>query len=144
VLTGAGAAAVLAGCAKGNASVARPAPSDGAPASSPASAASPDSPVIRVADIPLRGGAIYPDVDDDGVVVTQPSAGVYRAFSATCTHRGCLLASVGDGTINCPCHGAQFSIQDGSVVRAGDGIPTPTTALPPKNVSLSGDRLIIS
>ena len=42
-------------------------------------------PVIRVADIPVHGGAIYPDLDDDGVVVTQPAAGVFRAFSATCT-----------------------------------------------------------
>jgi Rieske Fe-S protein len=92
----------------------------------------------------VHGGAIYPAVDDDGVVVTQPSPGVFRAFSATCTHRGCLLASVGDGTINCPCHGARFSIEDGSVVRAGDGIPTPTTALPPKHVRVSGDRLIVS
>jgi Rieske Fe-S protein len=144
MLTGAGAAAVLAGCQGGGASAgAGPSRSPArsvAPSGTPAGSA---RPVIRAADIPVRGGAIYPDVDDDGVVVTQPSAGVFRAFSATCTHRGCVLASVGDGTINCPCHGARFSISDGSVVRAGDGIPTPTTALAPKRVTVSGDQLIV-
>ena len=32
---------------------------------------------------------------------------------------GLPVADVADGTINCTCHGSQFSIEDGSVARAG-------------------------
>src|SRR5438045_3818980 len=130
VLGGAGAAgaAALAGCG------ARPTRSAPPPAARP---------VIHTGDIPVGGGRIFPDLDADGVVVTQPVAGRYRAFSATCTHRGCILASVGDGTINCPCHGARYSIADGSVVQAGDGIPAQTVALAPKAVTVSGDRITV-
>ena len=63
-------------------------------------------------DVPVGGGTIYAD---QKVVVTQPTEGTFEGFSAVCTHQGCLVASVSDGTINCTCHGSKFSIQDGSV-----------------------------
>ena len=50
------------------------------------------------------------------VVVTQPSAGEFKAFSAVCTHAGCLVDQVASGTIDCPCHGSKFSVKNGSVV----------------------------
>lgn len=65
-------------------------------------------------DIPIGGGVVFTEL---GVVVTQPSKGDIRAFSAICTHRGCTVSSVADGTINCPCHGSTFSSSDGSVVQ---------------------------
>ena len=49
-------------------------------------------------------------------MVTQPAAGEFRAFSATCTHQGCAVGDVTDGTINCPCHGSKFAVADGAVV----------------------------
>ena len=49
------------------------------------------------------------------VVVTQPTAGTYKGFSAVCTHRGCTVGKVADGVISCPCHGSEFSATDGSV-----------------------------
>ncbi len=69
-------------------------------------------PLVAEADIPVGGGAVFPD---QKVVVTQPTAGEFKGFSATCTHQGCLVANVEGGTINCPCHGSKFSIDDGSV-----------------------------
>jgi nitrite reductase/ring-hydroxylating ferredoxin subunit len=136
VLAGAGAAGVaaaLAGCGGST----RVAPSAGRPSSGAVAG-------IRAADIPVDGGRIFPDLDPDGVVVTQPVAGQFRAFSATCTHRGCLLASVSDGTINCPCHGARYSIRDGSVVRPGDGVGAGTTALAPKAVTVTGGTITVT
>jgi nitrite reductase/ring-hydroxylating ferredoxin subunit len=65
------------------------------------------------ADIPVGGGKVYTAAQ---VVVTQPAKGQYKAFSAVCTHVGCLCNQVAGGTINCPCHGAKFKITDGSVV----------------------------
>jgi Rieske Fe-S protein len=66
----------------------------------------------KTSDIPVGGGKIFPDRK---VVVTQPEAGTFKAFSATCTHRGCAVGSVSGGTINCPCHGSKFAITDASV-----------------------------
>ncbi|MGY2703398.1 MULTISPECIES: Rieske (2Fe-2S) protein [unclassified Nocardioides] len=63
-------------------------------------------------DVPVGGGTIYAD---QRIVVTQPSQGTFEGFSAVCTHQGCLVSTVSDGTINCTCHGSKFSIQDGSV-----------------------------
>ena len=65
------------------------------------------------ADIPVGGGKVFTSAQ---VVVTQPTAGQYKAFSAICTHVGCICNQVAGGTINCPCHGAKFKITDGSVV----------------------------
>ncbi|GAA2103621.1 Rieske (2Fe-2S) protein [Microlunatus panaciterrae] len=62
--------------------------------------------------IPIGGGEVF---DGPQVVVTQPTQGSFKAFTAVCTHQGCLVGSVTD-TINCPCHGSRFSIADGSVV----------------------------
>lgn len=64
-------------------------------------------------DVPVGGGKIYPNAN---VVVTQPTAGDFQAFSATCTHQGCQVSSIAGDTIDCSCHGSKFSIKDGSVV----------------------------
>ena len=64
------------------------------------------------ADIAVGGGVIV----DDKYVITQPVAGEFKAFSATCTHQGCAVGEVTGGQIVCPCHGSAFSIEDGSVV----------------------------
>ncbi|MDI9941762.1 Rieske (2Fe-2S) protein, partial [Rhodococcus sp. IEGM 1351] len=63
------------------------------------------------------------------LVLTPPQAGVFRACSAVCTHQGCTVSEVRDGTINCPCHGSRSSITDGSVVRRPAQEPRPTYAV---------------
>ena len=85
--------------------------------------------------VPVGGGMVYTDAK---VVVTQPSKGEYKAFSAVCTHVGCLCNQVADGTINCPCHGSKFKITDGSVV-AG---PAPAP-LPAKTVTVTGGKVYL-
>ena len=68
---------------------------------------------LATSDVPVGGGTV---VEGAKVVVCQPSAGVYKAFSAICTHQGCTVGSVSDNQIHCPCHGSVFSATDGSVV----------------------------
>jgi Rieske Fe-S protein len=75
------------------------------------------------ADIPVGGGMVFTAAK---VVVTQPTKGVFKAFSAVCTHVGCVCNQVAGGTINCPCHGSKFKITDGAVV-AGPA-PSPLAA----------------
>lgn len=110
----------------------------GEPASPVTSAATPSGAAdtaIKTADIPVGGGKIFPDLQ---AVVTQPTAGKFKAFSSTCTHQGCQVAEVVE-TINCPCHGSKFSIADGSVVQ-----PPAPSPLPAKTVTVNGDSLTVS
>lgn len=100
-----------------------------------ASAASTSGPLFPVSAIALHGGQISGSLDG-GIVVTQPSAGVYKAFSSTCTHQGCTVATVTDNQIQCPCHGSVFSAVDGSVING------PATApLPARSISVKGSEI---
>lgn len=112
------------------------APADSPTADSPTASADAGGKALgKTADIPVGGGKIYAD---EKVVVTQPTAGQFKAFSATCTHQGCLVTSVSDGTINCACHGSRFHVADGSVAHG----PT-TKPLPAAKVSVSGDSVTL-
>ena len=87
-------------------------------------------------DIPVGGGTIFTAAR---VVVTQPARGQYRAFSAVCTHVGCVLNQVTGGTINCPCHGSRFTITNGAVV-AG---PAPAP-LPKKQIKIVDGAIVLT
>lgn len=87
-------------------------------------------------DVAVGGGKIYGDAN---VVVTQPEAGTFKAFKATCTHAGCQVAKVADGTIDCPCHGSRFSIADGSV----ESGPAPSP-LPEVGVTVTDGRIALT
>ena len=84
--------------------------SGGDSSSSGSSSASGD--LVKAADVPVGGGVV---IDAKKVVVTQPTKGDFRAFTAVCTHQGCLVSTVEDDTIKCPCHGSEYSAEDGSV-----------------------------
>jgi Rieske Fe-S protein len=92
--------------------------------------------LARTSAIDVGGGAIFADQE---VVVTQPSAGEFKCFTAICTHQGCLVSSVSDGTINCDCHGSQYSIEDGEV-EAGPA----TFPLAEVPIAVSGDSISLA
>ncbi|MBQ0830648.1 Rieske (2Fe-2S) protein [Streptomyces tagetis] len=92
--------------------------------------------LAATADIPEGGGKVF---SDRKVVVTQPSAGEFKAFSATCTHQGCAVGGVADGVINCPCHNSDFSISDGSVKGGPARKP-----LPPVAITVDGDSILLA
>jgi Rieske Fe-S protein len=83
------------------------------PSATSAPAGTPGERLAATSDIPVGGGTVFPS---EKVVVTQPTSGTFKAFSAICTHQGCTVNKVADGTINCPCHGSKYAIADGSVV----------------------------
>lgn len=145
--TGAGALALgCVGCGSsgnggGSSAPASPSGKAASPAPSGTKAASPSgkqaSPagreLARTADIPEGGGRIFPS---EKVVVTQPKKGEFKAFSAICTHEGCTVSKVTNGTIDCPCHGSRFHIADGSVAQGPAARP-----LPPRSIKVEGNSV---
>jgi Rieske Fe-S protein len=143
VIVGAGLgliAAALAACttygkkseASGDTATTTAAPATGAPATGAPGAPAPANAITKTADVPVGSGVII-----DDIVVTQASAGVFKGFSSTCTHAGCTVAEVADGTINCPCHGSKFNL-DGTVANG-----PATKPLEAKTVSVQGDSIIL-
>jgi Rieske Fe-S protein len=147
VLAGTGAACAagclaVAGCAtydSGGAPAAAPAttPATTTPAAAGATGAAPQASggavLASTSDIGVGAGAIFAD---KGVVVTQPAAGEFKAFSTTCTHQGCTVNAVTGGTINCPCHGSRFSITDGAPTAGPAKKP-----LPEKAITVDGESI---
>jgi Rieske Fe-S protein len=133
---GVAAAGLLTACGATPAPAPAPAAPAPAPAATPSAAASGSAPLASASSIPVGGGTVFADKD---VVVTQPTAGEYKAFSATCTHQGCKVKSVADGVIVCPCHGSKFAIADGSVASGPAKSP-----LPAKSVSVEGGSIVLA
>jgi nitrite reductase/ring-hydroxylating ferredoxin subunit len=137
-LGGAGLAgvALLAGCSSASSSTVGGTPA-GAPAAPSSGAAagggSGGAALGSASEITVGGGKVFTAAK---VVVTQPSAGEYKGFSAVCTHQQCLVDQVANGTIDCPCHGSKFSIKDGSVVAGPASSPLPAAA-----VTVSGGQV---
>ncbi|MDK0518255.1 Rieske (2Fe-2S) protein [Streptomyces sp. ML-6] len=96
-----------------------------------------DSGVVlaTTADIPENGGKVFAD---RGVVVTRPKADEFKAFSSKCTHQGCTVSSVSDGTVNCSCHGSRFDAASGAVVHG-----PATEPLPAKKIAVTDGSITL-
>jgi nitrite reductase/ring-hydroxylating ferredoxin subunit len=106
------------------------------PSGSDSSGGSGGGTTVAVADVPVGGGTI---LAAEKIVVTQPAKGQFKAFDATCTHKGCPVKTIEDGQIVCPCHGSHFSIEDGSPTQG------PATApLGNKTATVSGDQVTVA
>ena len=123
---------MLAGCAAHDASNGgfTPATSGGPFRRGSASAA---NALAATSQVPDGGGKI---IDSERIVITQPQSGSFKAFTAICTHEGCFVSSVSNGTINCPCHGSKFSITDGSVVHGPAARPLASIAINVEGTSI--------
>jgi nitrite reductase/ring-hydroxylating ferredoxin subunit len=88
-------------------------------------------------EVPVGGGKIYPDAK---VVVTQPTAGTFKAFDTTCPHRSCPVTAVSKDGIICRCHGSTFAVADGT--------PSATSPakqpLEGKTVTVTGGKLSVT
>lgn len=97
----------------------------------------PSTPItLPVSDVPSGGGVI---LKGKGVVVTQPTDGEFKAFSAICPHQGCEVSNVAEGDIICGCHGSRFALADGAVKKG-----PATSGLSPATLTQSGDTLTVT
>ncbi len=146
VLAGACAAcaATLAGCARygtsnGLAGSPAGAPAYGGPTSAGTGSAGTGSGggasnvLATTSEIPVGGGKV---LTAQKIVVTQPQAGTFHAFTAICTHQGCIVNSVSGGTINCPCHGSKYNITNGSVVNGPAPLPLAAVSIKVEGTSI--------
>src|SRR5690242_3930271 len=108
-------------------------PSSHPPSRQPPSASQPPA-LALTSEVPVGGGKI---LTDKQIVIPQPRAGSFEAFTAVCTHQGCIVSSVSGGTINSPCHGSRFSVTNGSVVNGPAASP-----LAPVSIKVQGTSIV--
>jgi Rieske Fe-S protein len=111
------------------------APSSASGAGGGSTAGAQGSALATTSEIPVGSGKIF---TSEKIVVTQPNSGDFKAFSAVCTHMGCIVSTISNGTIDCPCHGSQYSISTGAVV--GGPAPRP---LPAKAINVTGSNIFL-
>ncbi len=115
-----GVAAALAGCG-GDSESAVEAPAAG-------------TELASVSEVPVGGGLI---LTDEQIVITQPTEGEFKAFTAVCTHQGNLVTSVEAGVIACSHHGSSFSAETGEPEGGPAG-----SALAGVSVEVQGDKIL--
>ncbi|PKH41868.1 Rieske (2Fe-2S) protein [Nocardioides alpinus] len=92
--------------------------------------------LASAADVPVGGCFV---VAASKIVVTQPTEGDFKAFTAVCTHQGCVVESSSDGDIPCPCHGSTFSLEDGSPLSGPASSP-----LAAVEIAVDGDAISLA
>ena len=147
-LSALGVATVLAGCSgddqpsssTSDPTGAPPSPTESSPAQPPPSSASPSSKtspqpaaVARTDEIPVGGGIV---LMDEKIVIVQPTAGQFVAWSAICKHEGETVGSVENNVITCLHHFSKYDSATGDVV-AG---PAPT-GLDPVQIKVANGRI---
>jgi Rieske Fe-S protein len=90
------------------------------------------------ADIPANGAEIFRFGSRAGILIRTP-AGEFRAFTAICSHLGCIVQYRSDiGHIWCACHNGHFDL-NGHVIEGPPPAPLEAYA-----VNVRGDQIIVS
>jgi 3-phenylpropionate/trans-cinnamate dioxygenase ferredoxin component len=79
--------------------------------------------------------------DIEGTMVNVANAhGYLYAFDDACTHTGCSLAkgTLSGTTVTCACHGSQFDVTSGVVLRGPAQRPERS-----RRVQVDGDNLLV-
>ncbi len=94
--------------------------------------------VGAVEDFPVGTGKVVP-VDNKPVIIVNTSAGGVKAFSAVCTHLGCIVYwDKAKNVIHSPCHDGLFNPVTGAVV----GGPPPRP-IPPYEFAIKDGKVYI-
>lgn len=125
--------ALLAGCSASSSS-GTPGQGTGGQGAGGGSTTAGGTATVATAEVTVGGGVIV----NQQYVVTQPASGEFKAFSAICTHQGCVVGAVSDGVIICPCHNSHFDLASGDPVAGPATEPLPAVAF-----TTSGDDIVI-
>jgi Rieske Fe-S protein len=93
---------------------------------------------LKPEDVAPNTGRIFKFGSRPGILVRTPS-GELRAFTATCTHLGCIVQHRPDlGRIWCACHNGHFDLNGMNV--SGP----PPRPLEPYDVHVRGNQIVVS
>ncbi|TRW44261.1 ubiquinol-cytochrome c reductase iron-sulfur subunit [Georgenia yuyongxinii] len=106
-------------------------------APTPAGSGQPGERLVALSEVPVGSGVVVETAGGESVVVAQPETGKVLAFSAVCTHQGCLVAVEGQ-ELACPCHGSRFAAASGEVLQGPAEKPLP--AVP---VRVDGEDVVL-
>lgn len=89
-------------------------------------------------DLPVGQGKVI-SAGDQAVIVVHTAQGGVKAFSAVCTHLGCIVNwQQSRGFIQCPCHDGRFNPVTGAVISG-----PPPSPLPSVPVSIEGGKIYV-
>ncbi|MHB1739714.1 MAG: Rieske (2Fe-2S) protein [Actinomycetes bacterium] len=94
--------------------------------------------VISTTILVPQGGSVIVNAGGPRVAISQPAANEYRAFSARCTHMGCIVSPGNSLTLRCPCHGSIFNAATGAVLRG-----PATISLPAITIAVKGGNIVL-
>lgn len=111
----------------------------GSPTASESSSAS--RAIARVTDVPVGSFFKYTNPDDGTPgYLFQPQAGTFLAYSAVCSHMGCIVNFDQAANIfQCPCHGANYDGATGAVTSG----PAPQPLTKP-SIQVVGDAIVLT
>jgi len=95
--------------------------------------------VAGVNEMPLNSAKIV-KLGNKPLIVVHTETGEYKAFSATCTHLGCVVEYRSDrgGYFHCNCHGGEYDLNGKNI---SGPPPRPLTPYP---VSIKNQDIIVS
>ncbi|GAB2861758.1 Rieske (2Fe-2S) protein [Nocardioides pacificus] len=125
-------AAALAGCAGGDDGESTTGGSEGGSGDT----ATPGDALATTSEVPVEGGLILTGAK---LVLTQPTEGEFKAYSAVCPHQGQLVTDVADGTITCSHHGSQYDAASGDVTQG-----PATSGLEAVEITVEGDQILLA
>lgn len=127
-------ALTVGGAAASAVALAACAPASPPPASSGSGAPTEPTEAGTLADLPV-GGTAAAEIGGAPILLSRPTEGEVKAFSAICTHQQCVVAA----DFGCACHGSVFNPTTGEPTKGPALEP-----LPEYTVTLDGDTILVS
>jgi nitrite reductase/ring-hydroxylating ferredoxin subunit len=93
--------------------------------------------LVKKSEIPVGGGKVF---EREEVVIVQPTEGTFKAYTAICTHQQCILGSVANGFIMCPCHQSRFAVATGEPAPGSQA----QKRLDEKSIKTDGDTISLA
>lgn len=71
--------------------------------------------LLPLSSLDVGASVVMTDAEGEPLAVTRAGRNQVVAFSAICTHHGCVVEAH-EGEFRCPCHGSRFDAKTGAVL----------------------------
>jgi len=90
--------------------------------------------LAQTSEVPVGGGII---LTDQKIVLTQPTQGEFKGYSAICKHQGLTVTRVEGGEVICDHHGSRYDAASGDVTNPPAPAPLDEIA-----IKVEGNRIL--